>query len=263
MGKTSNHEEQKRVEQEVFNAFCDVAGLTYQSGSFRQLSPPAPDIAVTIEGVGEVFFELTDISPASEIHRRNVLHQTPDAFIEHLNELPIETQRAFDAKYSNAIIFPSMGGLKGARDLRRHVPAVFHALMSLPEGFEGSVANAGVSLPPATLSLCVYRADHLRGPMFNAIGGSFLPRLNLDALLNKFSKSYVASGRLDLLAWIGDGGMFHEEDKVEIPKLIASGIASSPFDCVWVYEMASGFVRRFERGASGWPSSNSPAVASS
>lgn len=241
------HEEHKRVERNVFEAFCAASGLTYLPGSLRQLAPPAPDILVTIDSVGEVGFELTDISPAAEILRRNVLHRTSDALLEYLAELPIEMQRAFDAKYANALIFPSMIGLRGDRDLRKHAPEVVQTLLSLPDGFEGSVAAAGIDLPPATISLCVYRDDHIQGPAFNSIGASLLPRLNIAALSNKFSKTYTVSGRCELLAWIGDGGMFHEEDKNQIPTVIASAIGGSPFDCVWLYELGSGGVQRFER----------------
>ncbi|WP_331611635.1 hypothetical protein [Povalibacter sp.] len=202
---------------------------------------------VTIEGMGEVCFELTDISPEAEIRRRNVLHRTSDAFLECLDELPAETQRIFDAKYSNAVIFPSMVGLRGDRDLRRRAPDVLRTLLSLPDGFEGSVAEAGIDLPPATISLCVYRTDHTQGPAFSSIGASFLPRLNIAALSNKFSKTYAVSGRCELLAWIGDGGIFHEEDKNEIPAVIASAIGNSPFDRVWLYEPASGYVQCFAR----------------
>lgn len=245
--KISNHEEQKRIEREVFDRFCVASGLVYLPGSFRQPPPPAPDILVAIEGVGEVHFELTDISPEAEIRRRNVLHRTSDAFLECLDELPVDTQRIFDAKYSNAIIFPSMVGLRGDRDLRKHAPEVLRTLLSLPDGFEGSVAEAGIDLPPRTMSLCVYRTDRSQGPAFNSVGASFLPRLNIAALSNKFSKTYAVSGRCELLAWIGDGAMFHEADKTEIPMVVTSSIRDSPFDCVWLYEPASGRVERFQR----------------
>lgn len=245
--KISNHEEQKRIEREVFDRFCEASGLAYLSGSLRQPLPPAPDILVFIEGLGDVHFELTDISPEAEIRRRNVLHRTSDAFLDCLDELPVETQQIFDAKYSNAIIFPSMIGLRGDRDLRKHAPDVLRTLLALPDGFEGSVAEAGIDLPPATISLCVYRTDHIHGPAFNSIGASLLPRINIAALSNKFSKTYTVSGRCELLAWIGDGGIFHEEDKHEIPGVIASAIGNSPFDRVWLYEPASGYVQQFGR----------------
>ena len=67
------------------------------------------------------------------------------------------------------------------------------------------------------------------------------------ALSNKFSKTYAVSGRCELLAWIGDGAMFHEADKTEIPMVVTSSIRDSPFDCVWLYEPASGRVERFQR----------------
>jgi hypothetical protein len=243
----SIHDEQKRIERDVFTSFCVASGLPCIPDSLRQPSPPAPDILVTLEGMGEVWFELTDISPEAEILRRNVLNQIPGALLEYVEALPADLRRGFDTKYSNALIFPSMTGLHGSRDLCKHVPAVVHALLSLPDGFEGSVAEEGVNLPPTTVSLCVYRGDNIRGPAFSSIGASFLPRLNIAALTNKFSKAYVASGRCELLAWIADGAMFHKEDREEIPRVVASGISSSPFDRVWVYELASGHLERFDR----------------
>lgn len=247
VGSTPNHEEQKRIEREVFDAFCLASGQTYLPGSLRQPPPPEPDILVTIEGLGDVCFELTDISPEAEIRRRNILHKTPDAFLRYLRQLPIERQRAFDEKYSNAIIFPSMVGLLGGRDLAKHIPAITNILISLPDGFEGSLAEAGIDLPPATISLSIYRADSIKGPAFNSIGASWLPRLNISALSNKLTKTYPASVRCELLAWIGDGGVFHDEDKNEIPKVIKSTIVDSSFHRVWLYDTASGHVQSFDR----------------
>lgn len=235
MNNQANHE------LSIFSSFVMATKLAVTPNSIQKRQPPEPDILCSIEGRGDVAFELVEIVDESMARRdsdalrlRRVLFETYQNYLE-------EKRRAFFSRYGHCSIHVAFEENASYRDRAVAAPAVLDFLLCVAQPITGQIRfvehreNAEqiyrsgtftrgegyvyVTFPqfknrtPVVLLkrdspilnsvewVNIYRGSHLQGPLFGVDATGSFGECALDAIQKKFEKKYSDAVPIALLAF--------------------------------------------------------------
>lgn len=239
--------DQQRFEREVFEAFASVAPLNVIPDTIENRSPPEPDILCEIEGLGRVGFELTELIDQNFMARLNLMFKTKEHLSKYWrSELTDAECDAFKNKYANALIHVVyVEGVSLSRRISIS-PALFKALIGLPEGQEGTNLRGEKTLSGRVREVRVRRGD-LVGPIVDVDSFGWLGDPTYDALSKKFEKKYECDYPIELLAHIETDLLPPNGAWIAAADEAVTQLSNSPFTRLWVFDRTDGTIKYEKR----------------
>lgn len=236
-----NKNRQTRHELETFANFVEAAKLSVMAASVQKRPEPEPDILCSIEGQGDVAFELVQIIDKSMARRDSAAARLRQMLRDTCKNYPEEKRAAFLSRYQDCLFHIAFEEEAPYRDKADAVPTVLDFLLFSDEPITGEIhfgehrENAEQIYKYATLSyshdyihvafpqnymrsplillkrnssilrgikwLNVSRIAHLNGPIFDVDVTGSFGEPALQAIQKKFEKKYSAASPIELLAF--------------------------------------------------------------
>lgn len=220
-----------REERGIFEVFAVSAGLRFEPNSLLQ--PDPPDILCTLDGLGEVAFELVQLDGEEELSRMSHLRASESWWAEVARDLIPDIR----GKHGNAqidVIFQP-----GAHQrVRRKVFAQMAAqLCGLPDTFTGELFESAT--PTSLKSARLRRFDIDDGPKVAEVSGSRSVGVDLTRIDKKIDHYKDGWGvRTELLAYSRWGMPFSDQD-TGAENYLVGRFPAGIFSRAWIFELTS------------------------
>jgi hypothetical protein len=222
-------------ELRVFELFAAAACLPLVPGTVVKRDPPEPDILCELTDSGTTCFELVEVVDPR-------LARAIGLQLTHQPQLITAADTAVQsggADLANALVYVSYDRAASAAQRNAAVPSLMATLQALPAGFVGDVPIQDASLAGLVKRLRISRGDFV-GPAFQVDGATFVGDPILERLVGKFGKTYSTAHRLELLAFYElQPSVRAEYQMPAVDALVKSGLASSSFSRVWIFDVGS------------------------
>jgi hypothetical protein len=199
---TTPHQQQE--ERDAFDRFVSIGGLAVVISSIRlgDVQKSEPDVVCTVDGLGEVGFELTEIVENDFMQTRSIWQKVDQTLRDELQKLPPPTLAAFQAKYANADIGVSFDHKQTEKTMIAAIPSVLTLLHSLPSGVVGAIEASNLT-GGIVDKIRITRLSASLGPVIYAQHpGGWLGDVTAHRIGNKLGKNYSASPvRRELIAY--------------------------------------------------------------
>jgi hypothetical protein len=237
MAEKPQRSKKSQKERIVFVRYAKAARLPTTGATIESRVPPEPDILFTPAKGRPIAFELVEVLDQGYSRSLNRQLNTADfcyAYLDKYSDAP-----AFRRKYPDADIYLAFSPESSERKRKNILPKLFEKLLALPDGTTDEVLENDPELRP-TLEYARILRGRFKGPCFNATAAVWVGDPTVDALKDKFSKSYTTPHRLELVAYIDNAAMF--PDDVWLPRLgqFFDSLTSAPFAAIHVFDLRGG-----------------------
>lgn len=246
MTRTLKPDDHKRShERRVFERFCRAAGFSIVPGTLRQPAPPAPDITVTLVGLGKVSFELVSLDDNEERKASSTLH-TATAFIDtEFARAPAEKRRSLQDRYSDAEITIEFLTSSSRTDRIKALAGLWDILELQNRSVHGRLDISALDQPPAIRSVWICRVEPRLTPKFRTFSLTITRPVDPDRIIDKLSRHYACDSPLDLLAYKQVGELAFIDDVNRLTAAVVTYLPTSAFRNVWAYECMTHRVHGF------------------
>ena len=235
--------DQRQVERTVFREFAAASPLAIDNDTIENRDPPEPDIVCEIDNHGVVGFELTELIDRGFMARTDLMAKTQ----EHLaqtwkTKLPVRETQEFQRKYSDTLLHFVFGSNARRRQREGCILEILHALVCLPDGFEGVTLQNDPNFLPVLEEVRIGRGQ-LTGPILDVDSGGWLGDPTESAINNKLSKTYECSYPIELVAYIDLNLLPPEAAWMSAADDAAGKLSESQFERIWVFDRSSQSVK--------------------
>jgi hypothetical protein len=207
-------------------------------------NPPEPDILCSIDGVGEVAFEVVELIDESLARRTWDQLKLISKFKAGCDALQTEQIAAVRSRVGNALIHVTFEDSARFNTQVGAIDSVFEALSAVDSTFEGELRRQ--MAPELSSAVRSIRINRIRseGPFFDVDAGGSLSDPTVGSIRSKWAKVYTTPHPMELLAYY--------ELQPELPDILwrptlesflSGNWSSSRFRRVWVYDCVTQAVR--------------------
>ncbi len=227
----------KKREISVFQAFAQICDLSIERDSIVKMDPPKPDIQCKMKGGKQLAFELVEVIGPGVANSYKKQAETKKELIEFHTKLPHDKKIIFEAKFSNAMIFPKFKNDCTLRQRKKLFPIIIDHLLTLDDQFEGDTFKNTPKYGNKLSLINVKRCQFDRFIFDLPPGGSFGDTAT-SAIDSKFQKSYESDHSIHLLAYIELNPMPPKDIWISsVKEYVKGSIIGCQFQKVWIFDL--------------------------
>jgi hypothetical protein len=222
-------------ELRVFRAFADVMGLKTVGAKIEKRPPPEPDVLYQSPDNEACAYELAELMDESYARLMGQLFRTKNALYEYHKNLSDRQRTEFNRRFGNALLYFRFGNSTTLSQRRGLLSKVFDRLLELPEDTQGIVLKDEFEGMRRGVSIS---RGNFNGPVFDPESVGSIGDPTKKVLGQKFQKTYQTPHPIELLTFIDQNLMFHDDVWVgNFREFLEAQAKPWPFRRVWAFDL--------------------------